>query len=64
MTCSWDKMRSVFCDLSSDGRLYVFFDWPLAWQLGNGIRWWINGPELLGDGKDYIDGLPIIKYDR
>ena len=32
--------RSVFCGLSSDGRLCVFFDWPLAWQLGNGVRWW------------------------
>ena len=62
--CSWDKARSVFCGISRDGRLYIFFDEPFALQIGNGVRWWINGPELLGDGKDYIDGLPIIKYDR
>jgi len=39
MTCSWDKARSVFCGISSDGRLYIFFDEPFALQLGNGIRW-------------------------
>lgn len=26
MTCSWDKARSVFCGISSDGRLYIFLD--------------------------------------
>jgi len=41
MTCSWDKMRSVFCGLSSDGRLYIFFDMPFALQIGNGVRWWV-----------------------
>ena len=25
--------------LSSNGRLYIFFDEPLAWQIGNGVRW-------------------------
>lgn len=39
MTCSWDKARSVFCGLSSDGRLYIFLDEPFVWQQGNGVRW-------------------------
>jgi len=25
--------------LSSDGRLYIFFDEPFALQQGNGVRW-------------------------
>ena len=31
---------SMIFGLSRDGRIYIFFDWPIAWQLGNGIRWW------------------------
>ena len=54
----------MICGLSRDGRLYIFFDLPFALQIGNGVRWWTNGPGLLRDGKDYIVGLPIIKYDR
>ena len=40
-TCSWDKTRSVFCGLSRDGRLYIFFDEPFALQMGNGVLWWV-----------------------
>jgi len=29
----------MICGLSSDGRIYIFFDMPFALQLGNGIRW-------------------------
>jgi len=29
--------------ISSDGRLYIFFDEPFALQLGNGVRWWWRG---------------------
>ena len=29
----------MICGISRDGRLYIFFDEPLAWQIGNGIRW-------------------------
>lgn len=47
MTCSWDKMRSVLCGISRDGRLYIFFDEPFALQQGNGVRWWTNGPEVV-----------------
>lgn len=54
----------MICGLSSDGRLHIFFDWPLAWQLGNGVRWWTNGPGHFWQGKDYIEALLIIIYDR
>ena len=50
--------------LSANGRLYIFLDEPFALQIGNGVRWWINGPELLGDGKDYIECGSIIDHDR
>jgi hypothetical protein len=46
-TCSWDKARSVFCGLSSNGRLYIFFDEPFALQFGNDVWWWTNGPEVV-----------------
>ena len=61
MTCSWDKARSVFCGLSRDGRLYIFFDMPFVLQQGNGVRWWTNGPGHLGDGKDYIVSIRITR---
>ena len=47
--------------LSRDGRLYIFFDMPFALQIGNGVRWWTNGPGHLGDGKDYI-GIIHTRY--
>lgn len=31
---------SMIFGLSANGRLYIYFDWPLAWQLHNGVRWW------------------------
>ena len=29
----------MICGLSSNGRLYIFFDEPFAIQQGNGVRW-------------------------
>lgn len=29
----------MICGLSSNGRLYIFFDEPFAFQQGNGVRW-------------------------
>ena len=55
--------------LSSDGRLYIYFDWPLAWQLHNGVRWWLRGlPFFLAraDNNCYL-GAPhrnIFKHIR
>jgi hypothetical protein len=33
--------------LSSNGRLYIFFDEPFALQFGNDVWWWTNGPEVV-----------------
>jgi len=31
----------MICGLSSDRRLYIFFDEPFALQMGNGVLWWM-----------------------
>ena len=35
------------CGISTDGRLYIFFDEPFALQIGNGVRWMWNAPEAV-----------------